>query len=270
VAIGQGSTTTADSLSQVGQYALAATYYEKAIFEQSNIGNNVQIINELLFKKTQLLKAQKTFDEAWQTTQRFDLTDLSDSLQFRYRYESALCAYLSQRYAEAHNQLQQTRFYVRDTLLTEGLDVLEILTLNELERWTESKEIFSRYVSRNRLTINVEELYAFLKKKPKNPDKAQLLSFLMPGLGQAYAGYWKQGLVSAGLQALALGFGVYHVLNRYYLIGFFTGAGLFQAFYFGGTRRAVLMAEETNRKRKARYNQQLRATLINAEQQKRK
>jgi hypothetical protein len=87
-------------------------------------------------------------------------------------------------------------------------------------------------------------------------------------LGQIYAGYPKEGLVSAGLQALSLGFGVYHVLNRYYFIGFFTGAGLFQTFYFGGARRASLMAEETNRKRKARNNQKLRAILVENEQKK--
>ena len=94
------------------------------------------------------------------------------------------------------------------------------------------------------------------------------MSFLMPGLGQIYAGYAKEGLVSAGLQALALGFGVYHVLNRYYMIGFFTGAGLFQTFYFGGARRASIMAEETNRKRKARNSQKIRALLVENEQKK--
>lgn len=264
----QTTDSVALQLGRVGEYALAATYCEKAIYEETNAANNTQKINVLLYQKTQFLKAQKSFEEAWQTTQRLDLADLTDSLQFRYRYEAALCAYLAQRYAEAHNQIQQARFYVRDTLLTNGLDVVEILTLNELERWAESKEIFRRYLHRHHLTINVEELYAFLKKKPKNPDKAQLMSFLVPGLGQMYAGYWKQGLVSASLQALALGFGVYHVLNRYYLIGFFTGAGLFQSFYFGGTRRAVLMAEDTNRKRKATTNQKLREVLIKAEQQK--
>jgi len=87
-------------------------------------------------------------------------------------------------------------------------------------------------------------------------------------LGQAYAGFPKEALASAGLQALALGFGIYHVLNRYYLIGFFTGAGLFQSFYFGGARRAATMAEETNRKRKARNSQKIRAILIENEQKK--
>lgn len=264
----------ADSLMKGHEYALAAVYYEKALFDQNQQVDTVSsenfriLTNTLLNQKIQCQKALRTFEDAWQTAQRFDLNEPNDTLQFRLRYEGALCGYLSQRYNEAYGQIQQTRFYIRDTTLTASLDVLEILTLNELERWDESKVVFQRYVARNQLTIQVDKLYDFLKKKPKNPDKAQLLSFLLPGLGQIYAGYPKEGLVSASLQALSLGFGVYHVLNRYYFIGFFTGAGLFQTFYFGGARRASLMAEETNRKRKARNNQKLRAVLVENEQKK--
>lgn len=264
----------ADSLIKKYEYALAAVYYEKALFDQ-----NQQLdvfspdafrlkANQLLYQKIKCQKALRIFEDAWQTAQRFDLNEPNDTLQFKLRYEGALCGYLSQRYNEAYGQIQQARFYINDTTLTIALDVLEILTLNELERWEESKTLFRRYAARNQLSIQVDDLYSFIKKKPKNPNKAQLMSFLMPGLGQIYAGYTKEGLVSAGLQALALGFGVYHVLNRYYLIGFFTGAGLFQTFYFGGARRASIMAEETNRKRKARNSQKIRALLVENEQKK--
>lgn len=266
----------ADSLMKGHEYALAAVYYEKALFDQNQqvdtvISENFRLLtNTLLNQKIQCQKALRTFEDAWQTAQRFDLNEPNDTLQFKLRYEGALCGYLSQRYNEAYGQIQQTRFYTRDTTLTASLDVLEILTLNELERWTESKVIFARYVSRNRLTIQVDKLYDFLKKKPKNPDKAQLLSFLMPGLGQIYAGYPKEGLISAGLQALSLGFGAYHVLNHYYWISFFSGASLFQALYFGGARRASIMTGETNQKRKVQNNQKIRAILVENEQKKAK
>lgn len=264
----------ADSLINGREYALAAVYYEKALFDQNQQLEAFSIdafrikTNNLLYQKIQCQKALRAFEDAWQTAQRFDLNEFNDTLQFKLRYEAALCGYLSQRYNEAYGQIQQARFYISDTTLTVALDVLEILTLNELERWEESKTLFRRYAARNQLTIQVDDLYSFIKKKPKNPDKAQLMSFLMPGLGQVYAGYPKEGLVSAGLQALALGFGVYHVLEHYYFIGFFTGAGLFQTFYFGGARRAALMAEETNRKRKARNSQKIRALLVENEQKK--
>lgn len=264
----------ADSLMKGHEYTLAAVYYEKALFDQNQQLDTVStenlrlLTNTLLFQKIQCQKALRAFEDAWQTAQRFDLNEPNDTLQFKLRYEGALCGYLSQRYNEAYGQIQQTRFYIQDTTLNVSLDVLEILTLNELERWEESKMIFARYVTRNQLTIQLDKLYGFLKKKPKSPEKAQLLSFLMPGLGQIYAGYPKEGFVSLGLQALSLGFGVYHVLNHYYVIGFFTGAGLFQTFYFGGARRASIMAEETNRKRKARNNQKLRTLLVENEQKK--
>jgi TM2 domain-containing membrane protein YozV len=259
---------------QKQEYALAAVYYEKALFEYNQhpevfSGDTLRrLTNRLLYQKIQCQKSLRSFEDAWQTVQRFDLSDPTELLQFKWRYESVLCGYLNQRYNEAYGQIQQTRFYITDSILTVPLDVLEILTLNELNRWEESKAVFRRYAARNQLSVNIDELYAFIRKSPKSPDKAQLLSFLMPGLGQMYAGYPKQGMVSLGLQALSLGFGVYHILNRYYLIGFFTGAGLFQSFYFGGARRAGLMAEETNRKRKAKNNQKIRALLVENEQKK--
>ena len=264
----------ADSLMKGHEYALAAVYYERALFDQNqqlapvSTENFRFLTNTLLYQKIQCQKALRTFEDAWQTAQRFDLNEPNDTLQFKLRYEGALCGYLSQRYNEAYGQIQQTHFYIRDTTLTTSLDVLEILTLNELERWEESKVVFQRYVTRNRLTIQVDELHDFLKKKPKNPDKAQLLSFLMPGLGQIYAGYPKEGFVSAGLQALSLGFGVYHVLNHYYFIGFFSGANLFQTFYFGGAKRASIMAKEMNLKQKAVNNQKIKETVIGIEQKK--
>jgi TM2 domain-containing membrane protein YozV len=263
-----------DSLMAAGQFEVAAVYYEKALFDQSQRIDSINteayrlIGNELLLKKIQCQKYLKHFEDAWQTAQRIDLNAPNDSLQYRLRYEVALTGYLSRHYGEAHGQILQIRFYVRDSSLLSSLDILEILTLNELERWAESKEIFRRYAVRNGMATDVEELYGFLKKKPKSPEKAQFLSFIMPGVGQMYAGYPKAGIVSIGLQTLALGFGVYHVWHRYYLIGFFTGAGMFQAFYFGGARRAELMAEETNRKRKTKNNQRLRTVLIESENKK--
>jgi len=255
------------------EYGLAAVLYEKQIFELSQRAlaedSLRRTYNLLLRKKIQAQKSQRTFEDAWQTAQRFDLSEPDKELTFGMRYETVLCGYLAQRYNETYGQLQQAKFYTQDSLLIEPLQVLEILTLNELERWTESKEIFRQYAARKALNIEVDELYKFLKKKPKNAEKAQLLSFFMPGLGQVYAGYTKEGIISLGLQAIALGFGVYHVWHRYYFIGFFTGAGMFQTFYFGGGRRAAIMAETTNRKRKAANNQRIRNVVIEAETKKR-
>ena len=122
----------ADSLMKGHEYALAAVYYEKALFDQNHqvdtvISENFRLLtNTLLNQKIQCQKALRTFEDAWQTAQRFDLNEPNDTLQFKLRYEGALCGYLSQRYNEAYGQIQQTRFYTRDTTLTASLDVLEI------------------------------------------------------------------------------------------------------------------------------------------------
>jgi TM2 domain-containing membrane protein YozV len=165
-------------------------------------------------------------------------------------------AYLSQQYSEAHFQAQVAKSSEILEAYIKEIRLLEILSLHELSRWEEAQILAKDWATLYAPTIDVEKTYS--KKPPfKKVERAKLLSTIVPGLGQVYAGYPFQGLSSLLLQSASLGFGVYSVVNEYYLSGFFTGAGLFQAFYFGGIRHTEFLAEKRNVFLKNRYNQKL-------------
>ena len=121
-------------------------------------------------------------------------------------------------------------------------------------KWREAQSAMEKYfIYTVNDSLELQETFMQLKKKIKhaskyrNPEKASKLSFV-PGLGQLYAGYPAEGLFSFMLNAGALTFGVYHVLNGFPFTGYFGGAGILQAFYFGGQNRAATLSIRRNEK----------------------
>lgn len=255
---------TADSLWQKGEYEQAALAYEYQLYRLENR----DLLNHLLLQKTWCYKALGQFDKAQKTMSRMDLSlALSDSTRYVLLYESALCAYLNKSYAEVVSFTAQTKYFVKDSTISNKILFLEILSLNELKRWTEAKKVFYRYALHNNISAKiVDSLYLFEKNpKLKKPEKAQLYSSIIPGWGQLYAGYPIKGATSLVLQAGALGFGVYSFWHKYYISGFFTGVGLFNLFYQGGGRYAYKLAEQKNEILTRKYNDKIKYFIIGIE-----
>lgn len=262
----------ADSLYNRGEWQWAKLTYEKAIYIVSLPGSNLSadtaalLRNEALLKKTYCYKAMNQFADAQKNIERADLTNLPDSLHFHIRYETALCAYLAENYNEAYNYVLQLRYFIKDTTLTQQVDFLEILTLNELMRWEEAKKLLAAYIQKYRLDADAEKIYAFLKNpKIRNVEKAVVLSTFLPGVGQMYAGYPFRGMVSATLQLACFTFGAYSIWKGYYLSGFFTGFVLLQTFYSGGIRHTRYLAEKKNKERISNYNNRVKEFILQAE-----
>lgn len=76
------------------------------------------------------------------------------------------------------------------------------------------------------------------KIRLKSPKKAVFLSYLLPGLGQIYAGHLKNGLMSFIIVCLLGFFLFYTIKNKWYLLGYFTVLGIFRRFYMGGAKFA--------------------------------
>ena len=254
-----------DSLYQQKEYEKAALFYEKTYFELSDnqSDNSIFSQNEALLKKVYALKKGKLFVEASQTCQRFNYQNLPDSIAFKYRYEAVVCGFLSTQFEDCLSQIKQTRYFIKDTLLTNKLDFWEILTQASLGNYDESKTVFKHYSTLNNLTINIDSVYLKIKKnKFKNPKKAQLLATFLPGAGMLYVGKTGAGLTSILLQGGALAFGIFSFSNGYPISGFMTGFGLFQAFYFGGIKRTDFMVAQKNEMIKQQNVELIKAVLI--------
>ena len=227
--------------------------YERLLFEKAGD------VNELLLKKSYCLKAEGKYQAGYETLQRADLFHGTDSLRATLYYEMALHSYLNGRYDVALGHVQELNYYLPDQILPRA-ELIEVLALNQLKRWQEAEKKFmamqTKYGMRQAVT------YADLRPgKLKNPDRAENWSFVLPGSGQMYAGYWGRGLTSLVIQAGLVAFTAYSFVNGFYFSGAFTGGGLFYMFYNGGTRHASYLAQKGNQQKIDRLNDRVMTTL---------
>jgi hypothetical protein len=219
--------------------------------------------NECLLKKVYGQKAAGQFDEAVKTVQRFDFNNLSDTSQFLFRYEAVVCTFLADMYEDCYTNIQQLKYFVKDSTLTQKALLWEILALTKLARYNEAKPLLVEYAQQHHLIVNVDDVFAFAQKpRFRSVKKAETLATFIPGAGMLYSGNTAEGIISLVFQAATLGFGIYSVVDGYYFSGFFTGFGLFQAFYFGGVRRSGVLAQQKNEQLKQRYYQQVKNALV--------
>lgn len=254
----------ADSLKAAGNFKIAALEYERVVYQ--NLGP--EIINKALLYKGLCLKTQGKFNEAFNTFNRANLFLVQDSLNFRIRYELSLAAYLSDNYPAAQAQLTQIEYFFKDNGYNDVL-YLHILTLNAMRKWDEAKVKYEQYAKNNNIALSAEEAYSFLPKtKLKNPDKAEKISYFLPGIGQMYAGYFGKGLISSLIQAGLVGFGAYSLYEGYFFTGALTGIGLFYSFYTGGARHAKYLAMRKNEELTDKYNEPIKEAILESEMAK--
>lgn len=253
-------TQFADSLFAVGNLEYAQLEYERLLFLKE--GNK----DDIIYKKALCEKAAGQFSKAVATLERANLFQQEDSVAFAMRYELAINAFLSGDYPKSLNQLVQMEYFINNKDIANQSLYLHILTLNEMRKWEEAKIKFSKYIAINQLDSTSIELYSFLEKpKIKNIKKARNLSYLLPGVGQMYAGYFSKGLFSSLMQASLMAFGAYSLYTGYFFTGAFTGIGLFYAFYSGGARHAEYLAKQKNKELTKSYNDPIRELILKTE-----
>ena len=208
----------ADCLYETQQYEEAADYYELAFFQQKTDSSKA----EILFRKLSCYLIQNSFEYA-----QVELLNLPDKLteeqNRRKVFYSALLNFSTEKYTESKKEF------------------LQLIDTTNLE-------------SRNRL----EGLFIKNEKISKlSPRKARILSMAFPGLGQFYAGDFKNGansiLLTAGIAAWGI---TAAVKSANPLDALITMVPWFQRYYSGGYKKAEIIAENQKKKRRAKvYNQ---------------
>ncbi|MCX8491488.1 MAG: hypothetical protein ORN54_10510, partial [Cyclobacteriaceae bacterium] len=197
------------------------------------------------------------FEEAFQTLQRVDIYSENDSIAIRILYESALNAYLARKPDVCLSKLAELQTYKKpgDQFL---IGMLEILALNELRKWDTAHIKFLKL--KNEFARHLEDPYENRREyKMKAPDKASNLSYVLPGVGQWYAGYFGKGVVSAFINGGLITFSVLSMVQGYYFSGAFTGVLLF---YNGGIRYAGVLASQRNDEKAKKFNDRVKYLLV--------
>lgn len=154
---------------ELKDYENAARYYDLAYFAEKN--DSIKI--ELTFKKTSCLLLNKDFGYA-----QIELFNLPDNLSTYFG--------------------QKRNFY-------EGITYFGLGDFSESER----KFLQSVPAGHVEEKKEIRDIFKNLEKVEKiSPKKARILSMFIPGLGQVYAGDWRNGLnsflLNAGFAVLAV------------------------------------------------------------------
>ncbi len=208
----------ADCLYETQQYEEAADYYELAFFQQKTDSSKAGV----LFRKLSCYLIQNNFEYA--QVEFLNIPEKLNGEQSRRKvFYSALLNFSTEKYEDSKK------------------DFLQLLDSTNIE-------------SRNR----VGELFVKNEKINKlSPRKAKILSMIVPGLGQFYAGDFKNGANSILLTAGIATWGILAAIKSTSPIdALFSVVPWFQRYYTGGYKKAEIIAENQKKKRRAKvYNQ---------------
>ena len=259
----QGVFNEPDSLINIKLFDEALVAFERINYFSEDDG----LKTEALIQKAECLKQLKRFKEAEKCLNRIDLSLLQDSISYNVRYQTALCAYLGGNFTDAESYLTQLFFFLPDSKLTYASLPLFALVLNELQKWKEAEQKLVFYTSllnkSDSLTNQIKALYNPKKiPKLKNMEKAELLSTIIPGSGQMYAGYFWEGLGNASLQVVSLGITGVAIWQKYYVSSLLVGYSTFFRFYQGGQLRTEYLVNKKNYQLTRNYNDSLKPVII--------
>ncbi len=235
--------------------------YEKSIFEHSN---NSDSLNKYLFEKAFYFKDQKKYKKAILTLQRINENDLLDSNKYNLYYQLAILNYITNNYNEVDLYVNKIKYFISDSSFQNKLVLLEILNLNNLQRWSEGKTLLiSQLKNKNDSNLINDWYKEVLSLKLKKIKTAQTLQTFSPGIGHIYIGKTMHGIVNAGLILSGLTWGAYNFYNEYYVTGVFTGFLISYVFYTGGIAYAIDNVDKYNTKRIKLLNNNLNNKIIN-------
>ena len=110
-------------------------------------------------------------------------------------------------------------------------------------RWEDARESLQNYITDEKLEVLFE---AATDIPLKSTQVARVLSTILPGAGQVYAGDWRGGLNALLLNGVLGALAVDLVLDGYYVDAGLWGVFIFWRYYRGNTFRAGQAAERFN------------------------
>ncbi len=249
----------ADSLYSVEQYGEAGLVYEWILYS----ANDPKSKEKALLGRINALKKLAYYDKALEYIDKANIVGLRDSTRAILIYESLLLNYLQHNYEEVQSRFLMSKFLLKPSQYYPDANLL--LCLSQLKSGDWEKGIKTSY-SYIQMAAPKEEFKHLIQNfeilldtantpKIKKAKTARILSMIIPGAGQVYAGYPIEGLTSFGLHILALGGAGFAFTQGLFVSGWVGGFGVLQKLYFGGNHKAAELTEQKNRLKKESFVQ---------------
>lgn len=210
---------------------------ERVIWEGADLGAT----NDALVRKAECYKQLGRYSDACATLSRVRMFALLPEERQQVLYQQELCYFLSGEFTQACSIIEELQGDRPDILL------LHALSLAYAGRYDESEIYAARFISYDGPSPRVQQLLDLYASHPvaRNSTTAMVLSFLPPS-GHIYNGRPAEGLLSAGLNAAALGFTVANLLGGYWITGIVGGGILLNYTFMGGQQRNAALVDMAN------------------------
>jgi hypothetical protein len=244
-AFSDNALSIADDLANQKRYDEAITEYKRFIFfnpEDPSIAEAHYKIGMSYRAKSELHQAITNFDKSIALTKDPNLAD-----QRRLTLATTLIA--SQNYNLARLELAKIlnstkdESLLRKTLYFSGIEAIY------MRDWKSVEAYFGRYYLDDKKADKLNSIFRTTRQSYKSPTTAKLLSAFVPGAGQIYSGYWKDGLNAFVLNGAIIGGVAYNVHKKDYSNAIIVAYLLLLRYYNGNIYHAGKDAEKHNQAR---------------------
>ncbi|MFC1733821.1 tol-pal system YbgF family protein [candidate division KSB1 bacterium] len=256
-----------DSLFSKQKYQEAIIAFERVIFN----GCNTETFAEVLIRKSACYKQMGAYEKALHELFRINFNDFDSPVKNKFLYELSLCFYLNNNIESSLAYFQQVSDNKNDKLKMD-ISFLGMLLMNDLYNWNIAKGYARDYIQLKETDpVVADSLISIINNmynsknipKLKKGKTARTLSFIIPGLGQTYAGYPFDGLLNFALCVGTMYVGGMFFQCGMYFTGIVGGVGLFIKFYYGGLERTTYLVNERNSINADQFNNVIEDFMFN-------
>jgi len=246
----------------LGDYDAAITEYKRFLFFDADHPRT----GEAQFKIGLAYRAQEWWTEAVEAMVTAVGLTTETELQAERRVELAVTLIASGAYDLALVELIKADMHSQSAQLRQRARFLRGVAYLYQFKWEQARLVFQTYFDENSgaamATAEIDALFSDAINLPKKSEKvARLLSTFLPGLGQTYAGDWKNGLNALLLNGVLGYVTLDAAIERDYddaLLSFFF---LFYRYYSGNRYRAVEAAQTFNDRENRRHVERILQAL---------
>ena len=228
-----------EHLFKQGNYVAAITEYKRFLYfhpDDTRIGEVYRNIG-LAYK------AQGLWTEAIISLRTAAHYAADDESKSAYQLELAVTLIAAQDYDLAQVELIRVTMRTPSAWLYRRALFLRGIAYIYQFRWDDAREVLNNWGTDERLNLLFDEAVTVPRK---SVSVAKILSTILPGAGQIYAGNWREGLNALMLNS-TLGFlTIDAAFDRHYTDAVLWGGLVFWRYYRGSTFRAGQAAEQFN------------------------
>jgi tetratricopeptide (TPR) repeat protein len=237
----------ADEQYLAGNYSSALKEYQRVLlFDEEKIYNDIYArVASICFGQQNFEDAIRYFNLAWRA-------EKNDSLKSELAFIKVTCLFKQQDYFLALTDLFDMPDY-GSTYIKNKKDLYFGISYFGLDDYKSSLASLSQILDSTGIQKLNQIFVDYLKFRKKfRPEKVEMMSMFLPGLGQIYVGDFGSGINSIVLLSAIAVYAVYTTINYGFIDGVLLLSSWFYRYYSGGSAKAGNLAQAKIAKKKAK------------------